>query len=155
VSTDTSRPTTFTTITAYLSWDHHRLDVALEAAAARVEAGDMPGARRAFAEYDRGLARHIRLEEELLFPLFEAKSGMVGPTAVMRDEHRSIRTALAMMRSGLEGDDARAFQGGRRFLETVLPEHDAKEEHILYPTTDRLLSEAERARLTASLVERE
>ena len=40
---------------------------------------------------------------------------------------------------------------GLRFLESVLPDHNAKEEHILYPTLDRLLRPAERAMLVERL----
>jgi len=152
VSTSVSRAAPFATITSYLSWDHRRLDRALAGAQEDVKGERMAEARHALDEYARGLERHMRVEDELVFPVFEARSGMSGgPTAVMRDEHRSIRIALAMMRDGLDRNDAQGFRAGLRFLETILPEHNAKEEHILYPTTDRLLTPAERATLTARL----
>jgi hypothetical protein len=47
---------------------------------------------------------------------------------------------------------SRLFGEGLSFLNSVLPEHDAKEQHILYPTTDRLLSAAERTAVTARLL---
>ena len=62
------------------------------------------------AQLERALERHIRLEEEIVFPLFEARSGIVdGPTAVMRDEHRCLRRALALMRAGIEARDGTAM----------------------------------------------
>lgn len=155
MSTEGTGATSFTSITTYLSWDHERLDRALAVTSEDVEAGRMAEARGAFAEYDRGLGRHMRIEEELLFPLFEARSGMAGgPTSVMRDEHRTIRVALDLMRAGLERDDPEAFRSGVKFLQSVLPAHNSKEEHILYPTTDRLLTERERVKFTARLLER-
>lgn len=142
----------FTTITSYLSWDHERFDHTLAGVREDVQGERMDEARHALDEYARGLERHMRIEEEVVFPVFDARSGMSGgPTAVMRDEHRSIRIALAMMRDGLDRSDAQGFHAGLRFLRTILPEHNAKEEHILYPTTDRLLTPAERTTLTRRL----
>jgi iron-sulfur cluster repair protein YtfE (RIC family) len=152
VSTNVSPAVPFTTVTSYLSWDHARLDRTLAGARDDLQHDRLADARHAFDEYARGLERHMRVEEELVFPVFEARTGMSGgPTSVMRDEHRSLRVALGMMRDGLDRGDVAGFQAGVRFLETVLPEHHAKEEHILYPTTDRLLSPDERGALTRRL----
>jgi len=62
-----------------------------------------------------------------------------------------VRTALALMRRGLQHMDATAYLDGLRFFESVLPDHNAKEEHILYPTLDSLLRPAERAALVSRL----
>jgi iron-sulfur cluster repair protein YtfE (RIC family) len=142
----------FDSVTAYLGWDHHRLDEALRSVSSAVERGRFADAAARYQELELGLLRHMRIEEELLFPVFEARSGMVnGPTDVMRDEHRQVRTALGLMRRGLLRTDAGAYGEGLRFFDSVLPDHNAKEEHILYPTLDRLLRPAERAALVARL----
>jgi iron-sulfur cluster repair protein YtfE (RIC family) len=142
----------FDSVTAYLGWDHDRLDEALRSVSSAVERGRFADAAAGYEEVELGLLRHMRIEEELLFPVFEARSGMVnGPTDVMRDEHRQVRTALGLMRHGLLRTDARAYGEGLRFFDSVLPDHNAKEEHILYPTLDRLLRPAERAALVARL----
>jgi iron-sulfur cluster repair protein YtfE (RIC family) len=141
----------FESITEYLSGDHRRLDGLLGEVEHAVAEESFPRARERHHELEVGLDRHIRLEEELLFPLFEARSGMSGPTVVMAREHRQIRAALRMMGEGLAKDDATAFSEGRRWLEDVLPEHDSKEEHILYPMTDKLLSSRERTLFLARL----
>src|SRR5262245_9518428 len=81
----------FDSITRYLSWDHDRLDGLLGEVTRHVEDGHFVQASSIFSTFDQGLRRHIRLEEELLFPLFECRTGMRnGPTAVMRNEHRQI-----------------------------------------------------------------
>ena len=142
----------FESVTAYLGWDHDRLDEVLRSVSVAVESDCFGEAAARYEEFTLGLLRHIRIEEELLFPVFEARSGMAnGPTDVMRDEHKQVRTALGLMRRGLQQSDAAAFGDGRRFLETVLPDHNAKEEHILYPTLDLLLRPTERAALVARL----
>jgi iron-sulfur cluster repair protein YtfE (RIC family) len=141
----------FDTVTAYLSWDHDRLDSLLADVILRVDAGRMAEASEGYREFESGLSRHIRLEEELLFPVFEARMGMAGPTSVMRLEHREIEKAMKIMREGLEAADPTLFRKGLAFLGTILPDHNSKEEHILYPTTDQILSDSERALFTERL----
>jgi len=142
----------FDSVTAYLGWEHGRLNEELRSVSSAVERGRFADAAAVYEELELGLLRHMRIEEELLFPVFEARSGMVnGPTEVMRDEHRQVRTALGLMRRGLQRTDAGAYGDGLRFFDSVLPDHNAKEEHILYPTLDRLLRPAERAALVARL----
>jgi iron-sulfur cluster repair protein YtfE (RIC family) len=140
------------TVTGYLSWDHDRLDGLLDRATRHVWEAQWLDASQAFGEFERGLDRHIRVEEEVLFPLFEARTGIVGgPTAVLRAEHREIRQGLALMRRGVDAEDPRAFEEGLAFLRSVLPAHNAKEEHILYPTVDRVLAPKEREAVAARL----
>jgi iron-sulfur cluster repair protein YtfE (RIC family) len=143
------------TVTGYLSWDHDRLDALLEKATRHVWDGEWVDAGRVFGEFETGLEGHIRVEEEVLFPLFEARTGIEGgPTAVMRQEHREIRQAVALMRKGVDAETALAFEEGLTFLRSVLPDHDAKEEHVLYPTVDRVLAPKERQAVVARLQRR-
>jgi hypothetical protein len=142
----------FESVTAYLGRDHHRLDEALRSVSQAVGAGRFPDAAAGYREFELGILRHLRIEEELLFPVFEARSGIVeGPTTVMRDEHRQVRTALALMRSALQCSDADSYDDGLRFFQSVLPDHNAKEEHILYPALDGLLRPSERTLLVERL----
>jgi hypothetical protein len=62
---------------------------------------------------------------------------------------------MSIMADGLEEGDPEMFRKGLAFLGTVLPEHNSKEEHILYPTTDQVLSDSERAVFTARLQQRQ
>ena len=143
----------FETVCAYLSWDHHRLRDMLQDALGSVRAGDWPVAQARYGEFADGAERHMRLEEEVVFPLFEAMTGMAdGATAVLREEHRAMRRALALMRDAVGKTDPLQFQDGHRFLASVLPDHEAKEERIMFPMTDRILAERDRLRLTARLV---
>jgi len=126
--------------TSYLSWDHDRLDVLLVEATDALAAGRVGEARERFAEFRTGLKRHIRMEEQVLFPAFERATGMAnGPTAVMRQEHRLIEAILEQMASSLASlplpsDRLAAL---RAELLSVLSQHNEKEEHIVYPLTDR------------------
>jgi hemerythrin-like domain-containing protein len=124
-----------------LSWDHDRLD-ALEAEAFRKRAeGDLQSARETYMEFAAGLRRHIAFEEQILFPAFEATSGMpptAGPTAVMRAEHREIEDLIGRIEAGIAEKDT-PVEELRRSLHAVLGEHNFKEEEVLYPATDQLL----------------
>jgi iron-sulfur cluster repair protein YtfE (RIC family) len=135
----------FDSITRYLSWDHDRLDGLLSEATRHVERGNIGQARSIFLTFDEGLRRHIRIEEQLLFPLFESRTGMRnGPTAVMRAEHRLIEAELTRMRHGLDAGDASEYATGLATLHCVLGPHNVKEEQVLYPTTDDMLDALER-----------
>lgn len=131
-------------VTEALTWDHARLDALERSAFAALAEGGVETARRLYRAFHHGLNRHIRCEEELLFPVFEARSGLPrqGPTSVMRAEHREIRMLLEGIARSLDGsaDDVEEL---RRDLRRVLEDHDRKEEAILYPAMDRLLSDAE------------
>ncbi len=132
-----------------LSWDHDRLDALEEAAFQARETGDLPAGFDLYAEFAVGLRRHIGFEEDLLFPAFEAASGMppsAGPTAVMRAEHREILELLEQIAAGI-GDAAAPVEALRRRFHAVLGDHNLKEEHVVYPGTDRLIGAEESDRL--------
>lgn len=144
----------FDSITRYLSWDHDRLDGLLGEVTQRVEAGHLAQAKSLFRAFDEGLRRHIRIEEEVLFPLFETRTAMriSGPTMAMRAEHREIEAELARMRDALDIGDAAEYASGLATLYGVLGAHNLKEESVLYPTTDDLLGASERSELVDRLV---
>ena len=146
--------TDFPSVTAYLSWDHDRLDALLAQAFDHVVRGDLAGAMPAFGELSDGLVRHMRLEEELLFPVFEQRTGIVsGPTEVMRTEHRALERALARMREALVAKDKDGATRSHDDLVEVLVAHHMKEEEVLYPLTDRTLGATDREELAKKLVE--
>jgi iron-sulfur cluster repair protein YtfE (RIC family) len=83
------------------------------------------------------------MEEEALFPVFERSTGFgtEGPTAVMRAEHVEILGVLEQIAGCLacpDADPAR-FEELRSVLVAVLGDHNDKEEHVVYPLTDRAL----------------
>ena len=127
-------------VNEYMAWDHDRLDAVLVETRSALDTGAVEEAKRLFGEFRTGLLRHIRMEEEVLFPAFEQATGMVegGPTAVMRMEHREIQGILESMKACLEGTDVtpEGFEALQRSLLAVLSDHNAKEEHIVYPMTD-------------------
>lgn len=131
--------------------DHDRLD-GLLGAFQRMKLADFPEAKTNFKGFLFGLTRHIRWEEEVLFPLFERKTGMhdSGPTEVMRQEHVLIKERLdilhAKVRAGNPDCDLEVAA-----LIDVLKAHNIKEERILYPAIDHGLEAGELAAVEKAL----
>lgn len=123
----------------FLGGDHRRLDAILRDAARRAQ-GSFADALERFAEFRCGLERHIEMEEQILFPAFERATGMTGgPTTVMHLEHVEIRRLLEAIGASLRAEDFAGLLNAVREFTTVLGEHNAKEEDVLYPTVDHAL----------------
>lgn len=153
ISRRAAAPGALREINEALSWDHDRLD-ALDAAVFELRHEQrFEEAAALFAVFAFGLRRHIRFEEEILFPEFDAKSGFpapMGPTAVMRDEHRGILECLDGLGKAVGDPGARA-ESLRHALHDILVNHNLKEEHVVYPGTDRALTATERDALVARI----
>ncbi|MEK7436721.1 MAG: hemerythrin domain-containing protein [Pseudomonadota bacterium] len=127
--------------------DHHRhcddLFVAAEEAAQRA---DWTAAGPAFERFHGQMKAHFEAEENLLFPAFEAATGMsAGPTQMMRHEHEQMRGLLAQLAAACEARDGEAYAGAAETLLMLMQQHNMKEENILYPMCDQALgAEAER-----------
>jgi len=134
------------TITEYFQTDHRRLDGIYERFQSAVHANRWDEAAADFREFSLGLKRHIRVEEEILFPVFEDKTGMhdAGPTFVMKVEHKEIQSLLDKILGSTDGHDAAGVSNGSSSLISILMDHNMKEEHILYPESDAFLSDSER-----------
>lgn len=140
------------TVTGYLSADHDRLDELLVGVDGLVAGGQFEDAGRVLGSFAAGLLRHIRLEDEILFPTFERLTGMTGgPTVVMREEHRAIERHLEAAVAAVGERDAPGYTAAREALLEVLGEHNEKEEAIIYPMTDGHLEEPARRQLAADL----
>lgn len=138
----------------YLAWDHDRLDQLMEKATKQAQAGIWAEAAALAAEFKEGLFRHIEIEEQILFPAFEEKTGMrdMGPTAVMRHEHKDIKEAVNDIVAAANDKKLDEFERSKATLLGVLVEHNMKEEQILYPGTDRMLDDGAREKLVETLL---
>ena len=141
-----------TTIAEFMGHDHDRLDEIFNRFQA-FKKQDSQKARLLFQELLTGLHRHIRWEEEILFPVFEAQAEMVrdhGPTGVMRNEHRQIKDFLEQIQAKVAAEDLSTEEAEEGLLQ-VLTAHNVKEEKILYPWIDNCVSDEERASLLAQM----
>lgn len=130
-------------IADYFAAEHRDCDEVFAAAEEAAQAGDPAGCRARFQQFQVAMEDHFRKEEEILFPAFEAASGIVmGPTRVMRLEHQQMRETLAEMSDALAGDDLEEFLGQAETLLILMQQHNIKEEQMLYPMCDRALGDA-------------
>jgi regulator of cell morphogenesis and NO signaling len=130
-------------VRSYFEKDHDRLD-SLFKEFQRLKRIDFVKAKQNFAAFKFGLQRHIIWEEEILFSLFEQKTGIsnAGPTFVMRQEHKQIGKILEEIHSKVKAADP-ASEREEEALISILGLHNMKEENVLYPAIDECLNEME------------
>jgi regulator of cell morphogenesis and NO signaling len=131
------------TISVFFQQDHDRLDALFQSFQA-LKRHDMAKATEAFKEFRGGLERHIVWEEDLLFPLWEEKTGMSdgGPTFVMRNEHRQIKELLEAIHNKGAEHNPDSDQEEQALLK-LLGSHNLKEERVLYPSIDQVTTPEE------------
>jgi regulator of cell morphogenesis and NO signaling len=132
------------TISEFYEQDHDRLDELFKTFQ-KLKRSDFAKAKESFKEFKFGLQRHIVWEEDVLFPLWEEKTGMSegGPTFVMRAEHRQIGQQLEAIHRKVQDQNPDCEQEERGLLD-LLGSHNMKEERVLYPAIDQLTSAQER-----------
>jgi len=124
------------TASLILEVHHRRIDEMLDGVEIAADIGSWAEARALFTRLRGELEEHIRIEEQLMFPSFEAFMRMPGgPTSVMRAEHAEIARCLDAVEGSL---DAQQLDGEAvDQLEGLLASHNAKEERVLYPLFER------------------
>ncbi|WP_235615862.1 hemerythrin domain-containing protein [Brevibacillus reuszeri] len=100
------------------------------------------------------LDKHFRCEEERLFPILGGYIGRdMGPIAVMEYEHRQakehISLFLRLVEKGRrnEQEEITTALHHLRISVEILLQHFFKEENVLLPMADHLLSDADKAQL--------
>lgn len=148
---------TETEVGSYFGRDHDEIDAILGYLRKDLRVGDPHRtAARLFDEFDARLERHIRWEEEILFPAVERGESFLaeGPGRVMRLEHEEIRRLKAIAAKHLHEESptadgvaraAEAIEG----MTSVLVAHNHKEESIYYPTADQLFGGEEAGEILA------
>ena len=139
------------TITTFYEKDHDRLDELFKTFQT-VKRSDFPKAKEAFKEFKIGLQRHIVWEEELLFPIWEEKTGIIedGPTPIMRFEHEQIKKLLEAIHQKVGGHNLESDQDEQALL-NLLSSHNRKEERALYPAIDNVIGPDECAKIFSDM----
>jgi len=107
----------------------------------------------------RELDPHSEREEGALFPLMAHYIGReVGPIAVMEYEHelakqnlRAFGEALERRKEPVDARQAKEIAAYVLTAHAVLTDHFAKEENVLFPMAENLLSAEEKAELSRAL----
>lgn len=117
-----------------LTAEHRHCDSLFAEVEAAVNRNDFALAKATFAEFQNEMLSHFDLEEQKLFPAFEARTGMTsGPTQVMRMEHAQIRGLLREMEEAIFRGEQDNFFSLSETLLIMTQQHNMKEENVLYP----------------------
>ncbi len=130
-----------TSLVEYFGGDHNDCDEKWVQVEALLDGDDGAALGNAWQEFDQAVRRHLAMEEEVLFPAFEAVSGMgqSGPTVVMRLEHQQMRGILDQIGVAIDaGETEEALDLGDT-LHMVTQQHNVKEEGMLYPMAENVL----------------
>ena len=126
----------------YMINHHKECDEVFARAEEAVGASDWARAQADFEVFAHQMDRHFEMEENLLFPEFENKTGhRGGPTQVMRMEHDQMRVVMHEMRAALEAKDAQQYLGLSETFLVLMQQHNYKEEGILYNMIDQVLGD--------------
>ena len=130
-------------LAAWLTRCHRKCDLlwsVVEESAEGVQ--DPPAQQLAVAAFCKATRSHLDLEEEAVFPQLEAATGQsgFGPTQMMRLEHRQMRGLLSQIEVAVgSGNIEQVLDLGDTLL-MFTQQHNAKEEAVLYPMSEQMLT---------------
>lgn len=127
-------------IQGFMTQHHKTCDELLIEAEGKLADGVWDEFASAWNEFETETLHHFRLEEDILFPEFEAQTGMTGgPTMVMRQEHAQARALMEQMKNAVGDKNTDKAMGILESLMILIQQHNMKEEQILYPMSDNHL----------------
>ncbi len=134
-----------TLLHGYMAADHKTCDEAFVAVESAVANAQWDTAKAAWSTFETHLLRHFAMEEQVLFPAIEQRTGMTeGPTAVMRFDHEQMRALLPTLAERLQTTDGPGFLGVADTMMVMIQQHNMKEEQVLYPMADQVLEDPEK-----------
>lgn len=129
-------------LAAFFEQDHRDCDARWADVEELLDTEDVDAARPAWHKFDAGVRRHIAMEEEIMFPAFEAaaRMGGGGPTSVMRMEHKQMIGLLDQIEVAMKSDNAEQAMDLGDTLLMLIQQHNIKEEGMLYPMAEKMLA---------------
>lgn len=116
-----------------------------------IQSCDRDAIQASFFEFEVRLRRQIKVEEEILFPEFEAEVGKLesDPTAPMRSEHRAVEAALDQLAARIRAEDCAALHEQPGQILPLLRKHLNREKNVLYPVADLVIPAGRRAEIVS------
>jgi hemerythrin-like domain-containing protein len=135
----------------WLVHDHSRYEALMLRCQLAVAGEDWAAADRDFSDLIARLKTHMAMEEEVLYPAYEAAShAPQGPTTALRQEHDAIVRLVQDMVRLLKSRDSERVLEGLAQLEQLMFKHHEKEEDIFLPMASHILT-AKRDEVLAQL----
>lgn len=130
------------TISTFLTQDHRACDEEFANMENEVAAENWEKANSKLIKFSEDLLHHFDMEEKVMFPAFESKTGMTqGPTAMMRMEHEQMRGLLEDLKTDVSATNKNHFFGVSESLMMLMQQHNMKEEQMLYAMADTHLGD--------------
>lgn len=130
------------TISSFLTQDHRACDENFANMENEVASENWEEANSKLIKFSTDLLHHFDMEEKVMFPAFEDKTGMTqGPTAMMRMEHDQMRGLLEDLKADVNATNKNHFFGVSESLMMLMQQHNMKEEQMLYAMADNHLSD--------------
>jgi regulator of cell morphogenesis and NO signaling len=138
------------TLAEALEREHGEIDAGIQAFLSGLADTACPPAPEPLRQAMDALRRHIFLEEEFLFPPLR-EAGLFAPIFVMLREHGEMWRAMEVLEAQLGPRAGTALSEGCHDLLAQLERHNTKEEAIVYPQADEVLTAPAAAGLRAFL----
>ncbi len=141
------------TLSDLLRSEHEELHRIFEDYISKLDAGNMTLALQKFDEFQVGLLRHINKEEEILFPAYEKKGGIIiEPIQAMKMEHQEIKRLIREIADLLSEGRSRVSKTGvikelRKQLHEYLKLHCQEEVNGIYLLCDLVIRGKEKDEL--------
>ena len=130
------------TISSFLTKDHRLCDEEFANMENAVNDNNWEEANTKLNVFIEDLLHHFDMEEKVMFPAFEHKTGMTqGPTAMMRMEHDQMRQLLEDLKTDIRETNQNHFFGVSESLMMLMQQHNMKEEQMLYAMADNHLGD--------------
>lgn len=129
------------TICEYLARDHKCCDDLFLKVETGIAQHDWVQAESDFQEFCHAWLGHIDSEESIVFPALEKVTVNAAiPIAMLRLEHERMRGLVARLADAVRRHDPADFLLHAETLTILAQQHGLKEEEMLYPLLDRILS---------------
>ena len=121
------------TIKEFMTKDHRECDDTFAAMEQKANSEGLAAAKELYTKMAQEIEHHFQMEERVIFPAFEEKTGMTeGPTQMMRMEHSQMRSLIKEIGEAIEEDNKDRFFGLTETMMIMIQQHNMKEEQMLY-----------------------
>ncbi len=122
-----------TDLKEFMTTDHRACDDTFAAMEQKANNDGITAAKDMYEKMAEEMEHHFQMEERVLFPAFEEKTGMrQGPTQMMRMEHEQMRQLISDIGEAVSNDNKDRFFGLTETMMIMLQQHNMKEEQMLY-----------------------
>ncbi len=113
----------------WLVHDHRKYDAALDECELAAGAQEWKAAIALFKEFVKDLELHMRMEDEVLYPLFAQETGdPEGEIELLTDEHENIARLLQDLAIIIKTKNFDHFEDSLHPLHRIMNEHNVHEE---------------------------